>query len=381
MILKINTNKPSFIAAIALSIFIITGCQQSLRLNNISMNNRLAEEMFNTPPKKRLGSYASPTLGTFFLEPNQLGTHGYRFDLKEKNGIVYTCKAGHVDISHVREAADWTAYLAAITYKNLYSGNCDFSFVLKEGSVCFVRLSYPDNWQTMSLIEKESLTFDIAVKLGEYFGYTAGTWHEILTWYGYKSKMVFSEFPSAFSWEDTFSNLLGCNIGAYALRDTNFSYEDSVRYTIDKAIQELDAQPAEVAKDAAEKVRGLWFTGKIPPFVNMLKRNFDTGLGDGFVTPILVDSVCQCQNAIAKSHPAPNLNFLAEKGFKMKFQIEPNVWEEQKILKVVSNNENPPRKYIEPERDFAVIMNHIQTETAKDIAAVYKSGFVSKPKT
>ncbi|MFA5554042.1 MAG: DUF4056 domain-containing protein [Phycisphaerae bacterium] len=381
MILKINTKKPSFITAIVLSIFIIAGCGQSPQLNNISMNNRLTEDRFNIPPKIRLGSYASPTLGTFFLEPNQLGTHSYRFDFKEKNGIVYTCKAGHVDISHVREAADWTAYLAAITYKNLCSGNCDFSFVLKEGSVCFVHLSYPDRWQIMSPAEKENLAFDIAVRLGEYFGYTAGTWHEILTWYGYKSKMVFSEFPSAFSWEDTFSNLLGCNIGAYALRDTDLSYEDSVRYTIDKAIQELDPQSAEVAKDAAEKVRGLWFTGNIPPFVNMLKRNFDTGLGDGFVTPMLVDAVCPCQNAAAKSYPVPNLDFLAEKGFKMKLQIEPNVWEEQKILKVVSDNANRLRKYIEPERDFAVIMNHIQTETAKNIAAVYNSGFVSKPKT
>jgi hypothetical protein len=43
----------------------------------------------------------------------KLGTHGYYYRPSEKNGIGYACRAGHVDIMHVRIAADWTAYLPA----------------------------------------------------------------------------------------------------------------------------------------------------------------------------------------------------------------------------------------------------------------------------
>src|SRR3989304_5024998 len=71
------------------------------------------------PPQSELGSYPSPTLKTSFLELKDLGRHGYRNDGSEKSGIVYTCKAGHIDIYHVREAADWTAFLTDKTIEHL----------------------------------------------------------------------------------------------------------------------------------------------------------------------------------------------------------------------------------------------------------------------
>jgi hypothetical protein len=334
----------------------------------------LLEEQFNHPPKIRRGSYATPTWGTSYLEPNQLGPHSYGSEFHERqngNGIVYTCKGGHVDIAHVREAADWTAYLAAITYKHLNNSDPEFSFTLKEGSVCFVHLTYPYNWQSLSNEDRKRITFDLSVNLGRYFGYTAGSWHEILTWFGYKSKGIFPEFPSAFSWEDTFSNLLGSNIGVEALRDTEHTYDEAVTYAVDKELEKLDVQSAEVAKSAAEKVRGSWFSGEVPPFVDMRKRNFDIGLDDGFVTPWLVDSICECEGAKAQSYPVPNLEFLAEQGFSMKFEIEPRVWEKNEILSLVYPNKNPRNKYIEPDKDFASIMSGIKRETQKGLFSAH----------
>ncbi len=356
-------------AVLLLLVLAAGSCQQPQQVSAPASHNRLLEKQFDNPPKIRIGTYASSTLGTFFLEPYHLGPHSYKFELHEKNGIVYTCKAGHVDISHVREAADWTAYLAAITYKHLSGGELEFSFTLKEGSVCFVHLTYPDGWQSLPEEDRESIAFDLAVSLGRYFAYTAGSWHEIVTWCGYKSKGVFPEFPSAFSWEDTFSNLLGSDIGVEALSDTQRSYDEAVTYAIDKMLKNLDVQSAKTAKDATEKVRGVWFEGEVPPFVDMKKRSFDIGLDTGFITPWLVDSVCGCEMAKTQSYPVPNLNFLAERGLSMKFEIEPRVWEKDEILSFIHPDKKPGDKYIEPDKDFAAIMNGIKREAQKLISA------------
>ncbi|MDD5064696.1 MAG: DUF4056 domain-containing protein [Phycisphaerae bacterium] len=341
------------------------GCQRPQQVSALIPDNRLLEKQFDNPPKIRRGSYASPTTGTTFLDLDTLGPHCYRFERHEKNGIVYTCKAGHVDISHVREAADWTAYLAAVTYKHLNNSEPEFSFTLKEGSVCFIHLTYPDNWQNLSAEDRERAAFDLSVNLGRYFGYTAGSWHEILTWFGYKSKGVFPEFPSAFSWEDNFSNLLGCDIGVEALRDAECTFDEAVTYAIDKSLENLDVQSAETARSAAEKVRGLWFEGEVPPFVDMKRRNFDIGLDNGLITPWLIDSTCGCEGAKADSYSVPNTNFLAEYGFSMKLEIEPRVWEKDEILSLVCPDKKSRNKYIEPDKDFPAIMSEIKRDSQK----------------
>lgn len=341
------------------------GCQQPQQAAAPAPANRLLEKQFDNPPKMRRGSYPTPTVGTSYLGPNQLGSHGYRPEFHERedgNGMVYTCKAGHVDIAHVREAADWTAYLAAVTYKRLENSDLEFSFTLKEGSVCFVHLTYPDTWQSLSVEDKERIAFDLSVNLGRYFGYAAGSWHEMLTWFGYKSRGVFPEFPSSFSWEDIYSNLLGVDIGVEAIRDKNRTYDEAVTYAMDKTLENLDIQSAEVARQAAESVRGSWFTGEVPPFVDMKKRNFDIGLDNGLVTPLLIDAVCECEGAKAQSYPAPDLRFLAEQGFSMKFEIEPRVWEGDEILSIVYPDKKSGNKYIEPDKDFAAIMSEIKRE-------------------
>ena len=65
----------------------------------------------------------------------------------EKNGQVYTCKAGHIDLAHLRKSADWTAVLAKKTFKCLMKDKRKFSFELREPSTYYVTLTYPDNWK------------------------------------------------------------------------------------------------------------------------------------------------------------------------------------------------------------------------------------------
>ena len=172
------------------------------------------------PPRIRPGSCASATVGVNFLNPRHLGSHGYRHNWSEKNGIVYTCKAGHIDIAHVRKAADWTGFLAAKTLVHLMKEETEFSFKLREPSLYYVRLSYPENWERLPQKERERIAYVVSVKLGQYFAYIAATWHEILTWFDYAPKGFLSELHSAFSWEDMFSNILGTYIAVLALQDT-----------------------------------------------------------------------------------------------------------------------------------------------------------------
>ena len=320
---------------------------------------------FNIKPRTRRGSYASSTIGTDFLNAEDLGRHGYIFNPLEGNGIVYTCKAGHIDIAHLRKNADWTAFLAAKTFKQLMENKTKFSFKLKEPSRYFVKLTYPEGWKDLPQEEKEHIAHNISIKLGQYFAYTATTWHEILTWFGYKCTGLYSEYPSAFTWEDVFSNLLGTHISVLALRDTEHTFDEAMTLALDRELKKLDIQPGRTARRAAKKVRGLWFSGGFLLFVDMKKRNFDIGLDDGFITPCLVPSLRECKRAKAQPYPVPNLDFLSEYGFSVKLEIEPREWEKNKILRIAYPNRKGRRKRLEPVIHFAPIMAYIKEDAEK----------------
>ena len=318
-----------------------------------------------TPPRIRGGYYASSTVGTNFLDPEHLGAHGYRHSWSEKNGIVYTCKAGHIDISHLRKSADWTAFFIAKTFEHLKKNETEFSFKLKECSRYFVQLTYPEYWKYLLQKEKEHIAHDISIRLGQYFAYTAITWHEILTWFGFKAIGLYPEFPSAFSWEDTFSNLLGTHIAVLALQDVEHPYNEAVTLAIDRELEKLNVQPKHTAIRAAEKVRGLWFSGDFLFLVDIKRRNFDIGLDDGFVTPWIVPSLGECEGAEAQPYPVPNPDLLSEYGFSMKFEVEPREWEKDKILKITYQDRKERKKRLEPAIHLAPIMDYIKEDAVK----------------
>ena len=62
-------------------------------------------------PRPRLGCYATSTPGGRFIDANGLGNHSYRGSPLENNGIAYTCRGGHIDVTHARICADNTRYL------------------------------------------------------------------------------------------------------------------------------------------------------------------------------------------------------------------------------------------------------------------------------
>jgi len=316
-------------------------------------------------PQVRCASYPTATAGTLFSGPD-LGEHGYTCSYSEMNGIAYTCAAGHIDIAHLRKAADWTFYLAANTARHLEQGDTRFKFKLYEPSLYLVELTYPEDWQNLPEQDRQYAIHDISVRLGQYFAHIATAWHEILSWYGYRSTRLFPEFASAFSWEDSFSNLLGTHIAAivlqnveeFDLKDTN-DFDQLMTLALELEMEKLKIQPSRVARRAAANVRGDWYSGDLM-FVDMKRRNFDIGTDDGFISPVIapVDAP-ECQGVQPQAYPAPDLDFLAHYGFSIKFEVEVRDAVKNKILQAAYPDGRNKRKRIEPSVHFARIMDHI----------------------
>jgi hypothetical protein len=315
---------------------------------------------FNGAPRVRLGSYATATPGTRFLDINNLGKHSYCGSPSENDGIVYTCRGGHIDINHVRIAADYVRYLYNKTKKNLMKGKSEFTFGLNvDRSTYFVKLTYPADWKTFSKQEKEKIADEVSLKLSRYFTYTMVTWHEILTWFGFKTMGVLPEFPSAFSWEDNYSNLVGTRVGAQALQDKQHDYDEAMTIALKKELENLGVQPRKTAREASLKMKGKWWNGTL--LIDMRQRNMDIGLVDGNVTPTLVLGVCE--GAKPQSYPAPALKALSKYGFAMSLEIKPKEWESRKILKIVYPDGKA--KKIQPMTDIPVVMEYIKKEALK----------------
>ena len=361
------------VTMVSLLAFGVGGCQETLawagagfyqartKAPDTKTAARLVREGLKASPRIRVGYLPTTTLLTVFSGLDDLGKHGYRPNLSEDSGIVYTCKAGAIDIAHARKAADWTIYLTAKTFEKIMKGEDAFSYRLYEPSRYYVSLTYPKNWEQMSHPDKERIAYEVSVGLGQYLAYTGITWHEIVTWFGFKSKGLEPEHPSAFTWEETFSNLFGTHMALLALADSEHTYNEAVTRAFEGELRRLGVQPREVSRRASESVRGPWFTGDFY-WITMKKRNFDLGLDDGFVTPALIPSVSPCEGAQPEPYPVPDLEFLSEYGFSVKYEIAPNIWEARAILDAAYAGRNPRGNRVEPVVHYAPIMDYIRQD-------------------
>ena len=311
-------------------------------------------------PRPRIGTLPTPPPGPRFEEPDNLGKHSYTYNPFEKNCIVYTCKAGHVDITHIRWNADHTRYLAKKIRKALMKKSRGFSFnVSMEASKHTVEFTYPEYWDGLSREEKEEIANKISLQVGPYLAFNATLWHEVLTWFGIRFAGLEPDFNSSFSWEDVYSNLLGTQIGAEAINTPVLDYDTAVTQILNRVLQELGVQSKSTAIRASKKMKGKWFSGII--LVDITRKNLDIGLDDGFVTPVLVPGICE--NTRPQPRPAPTMDILAEYGFAMKHEIRPKEWAKERILKIVHGDKKT--KTIQPAKHYPLIMAHIAKQAVE----------------
>jgi len=311
--------------------------------------------------RMRLGAYFGSPAGMPFPSPDKLGTHRSDSGVGETNGMVYTCKGGFIDIGHVREGADRTAYIAEVARENLTKGKKRFSFRVIEPSRYWVKVTYPDTWNALSQPEREKALKEVPILMGQYLAHRSMVWHEIMTWYGFAITGLFPETISSFSCEDPYSDVLGTYLGVQALRDNGHSFNEAMTRLINETLKELDVQPARVARRARDKVRGKWYTGGFYFFVTMKKHNFDAGLDDGFISPVLVSGMCP--NAKPRPWPAPSMASLSKYGFKMDVKIEPLIWQKGKIWNSIGLAKNVRR--VDPEVHFPAMLDAIKRSSRK----------------
>lgn len=194
-------------------------------------------EQFTSPQKKNRKSLSQFGYGLSlipvplyrigqFINPHDFGQHSYGKPnlTKENNGVLYTCKGGFIDFSHMRCALDWTVYLA------------------------FAMLDNPDS----IAMDPEGARFELAVRhmgklsvediaaLAQRIAYERLAWHEVASWYYHPPNYTFNEQQSAFTPEDLYSNYLGTVIG---------------RNVVLRIIKQPDAKPfSEIASEEIQKV-------------------------------------------------------------------------------------------------------------------------------
>lgn len=319
-------------------------------------------------PRGRIACLPSPTMGTRYLDSDDLGRHSYRFTLWEGNGIVYTCRGGHVDITHLRKVTDWTAYLAYHLREMMLRNETQMSYKMWEPSRYHVEIDYPPGWEYLPLESRSAIAREAAIDLAAYLAYTASVWHEILTWHGFKGAGVYPEYHSAFSWEDNYSNAMGSYIAALALRDREREYAEAVTLYLDQTIRSLGGRPRQMARQAGEAVRGLWFTGGFV-IVTMVKRHLDIGFDTGSITPWLVPGMADCPEEAPWLCPVPTLNAMDKHGMRVRVEIQPKEWEKGAILRKAYPDPETRRDRIDPTQHLAVIIEGIRAETIKRYGA------------
>ncbi|WP_304232008.1 DUF4056 domain-containing protein [Jiulongibacter sediminis] len=195
---------------------------------------------------------------------DQLGSHTYLGSPLEKNGIIYSLKGGFLDIGHLRDQADWTAYLFSQIQQN-------------PGKSFQIELGYEGGSKILSLSIPESFDKEEQARLAAKIAFDLSVWHEIATFYGASTVPLVPERYSAFSMEDAYSNMLGALLGMEAILSEE-PFEKAMTRLLSEKLEELEAvKTLEQTKAAMAAVKDDWWTDeyRLPSKNVLMKREFD----------------------------------------------------------------------------------------------------------
>ena len=208
-----------------------------------------------------------------------MGTHTYMGGKTEKNGNIYTRRGGFLDMGHLRDCADWTAYL----YKLIKASQNDPGFNS-------IELRYEGGAKSLVLNVPKDLEEEKVIQLAGKISYDMSLWHEISTWFGASYIPLVPERFSSFSPEDMYSNLMGVHLGMRAIA-SNLDYDEAMTFELDKMLDTLESVNTEAETyEAMLKVNQVWYTNekRYPNKKIVLKRYIDL---DTDLSPWLVPNM------------------------------------------------------------------------------------------
>ncbi len=182
----------------------------------------------------------------------KIGPHKYLGSPGEGNGLIYSRNGGFIDMGHLRDQADWTAYIYSQVLLSKKNGEVDLNLG-REGGLKTLKLRVPENMDQSD-----------AVLLAGRIAYDLSVWHEIATWFGSSSVPLVSERFSSFSIEDPYSNLLGVTIGMKAIK-SDLPFDKAMTDLIHETLMSLGAVLNEnETYMALEAVRNIWWSRDKP---------------------------------------------------------------------------------------------------------------------
>jgi hypothetical protein len=312
-------------------------------------------------PRTRIGCLPFPGLFTLFTlaDPDDLGVHRYdawpdlrRDEGEVERGIVYTCRAGFVDIAHLRLSADWMRCLSGRVEGALRERRERAVVADHDGTTVTVTLRYPPEWDGLPSPQRERLARELGHRAGAHLAWIVMTWHEIITWFGYRSTVILPEDGSAFTYDDVVAHLVGIRVADRALRDHALPFDDAVTEAIDVELTELGVVPKADAMRAIEAVEGDWWSGG-----TSRKRQLDFDLESGEVEPWVVPGAAGC-DGVTEVFALPPLDDVEGFDFRrlMTVEIKTTILEAARIRAVVPGAPHVFR----PADHFGPMIEHIR---------------------
>jgi len=299
-------------------------------------------------PLFRAGSCFGSLTKVSFHDLSDLGNHRFM----EHNGMIGTCSGGFIDLGHVRNGADLTKWVARRLEKKILAGETEHSFKLTDPSRHYFNIKYPAYFKDLPSEDQQAIARDISIQAAAYGIYWSTTWHEIITFIGWKPVGI-GVFISALSFEDNYSNLLGAIIGETALRDKERSFNAAVTKAMNDEFTKLGIRPKREAKTASKNIYGRWYVGEGYFGAKMLQRDLNIGLDDNKLTPWLIPGLCQ--NARPYSYSVPTLD-VGRHGFIIEYSIDPTI--RKKVTKILGCE----FERLVPQIHFPKIMTHIEKQ-------------------
>ena len=272
-----------------------------------------------------------------------MGTHTYMGGRTEQNGIIYTRRGGFLDMGHLRDCADWTAYL----YNLIKASQTDPFYhhieLRNEGGAKAIEIDIPKNFSNDEMIALAGkISFDLSL------------WHEISTWFGASYIPLVPERYSSFSPEDLYSNLMGVHLGMRALAN-NLDYNEAMTAELNKMLDSLESVNTEQETfDAMLKVNEVWYTNQksYPNKKVVLKRYIEL---DADLIPWLVPGYESMRLPYILQKPDPNLSKYYLLSLKLNYRFPVDSVFPEKSDRIITQNE------------FEDFVGFIQTEINKEI--------------
>lgn len=338
----------------------------------------------------RLGGLPYPGMFTLYAEADadELGTHQYPSTFitsllaeEQSRGILYTCRAGFLDLSHTRDTIDLTRYYYLAYTDALREG--EDSTVVYGLSPCRYHITFnlPQTWKhriSAAVSRDEPIPPEIndaLIELAVQTTWIATTYYELLQWYGYKSSGVFSERRSAFTYDDMMAHVVGGNVARVALQrsEGEDTFNEAVTRTLDRTLDELDVVSVEASRRAVRLIEGHWWQGS-----RAVRRQLDIGLDDGALTPWLVRDLEYCDDHNPQPFDVPPLiDALRPDGRPLAtLEIEMRVFESSIIRRAIPDR--PTR--IVPPRDFPILLDDVRKEMTEEFGEDFDQPYPDAPK-